>query len=102
MKVVGIIAVRLESTRLPQKAIKDICGLPMFVHTCKRAQLAQTLDQVVLATDSDRIAEIATNNDIDVIMTSTVHKNSTERIAEASKNIDCDIVVNIQGDELRL
>jgi len=99
MQVVGIIPVRLESTRLPEKAISDICGLPMFVHTCKRANLAGTLDEVFLATDNERIAKIAQQHDIKAIMTSSKHKNSSERIAEACENIDCDIIVNIQGDE---
>ena len=59
MKVVGIIPVMLESTRLHEKAIADICGLPLFVHTCKRAKFAETLDEVFLATDNELIAEIA-------------------------------------------
>ena len=99
MKAVAIIPVRLESSRLHKKAIADICGLPMFVHTCKRAKLAKTLDDVYLATDSELIAEIASKHNIEVIMTSPDHKNSTERIAEACSNIDCEIIVNIQGDE---
>jgi len=99
MKAVGIIPVRLESNRLHEKAIADICGLPMFVHTCKRAKLAESLDEVFLATDNEKIAEISIQHDIKVIMTSKVHKNSTERIAEACENIDSDIIVNIQGDE---
>ena len=99
MKAVGIIPVRLESTRLREKAIVDICGLPMFVHTCKRAELSETLDEVILATDNRLISEIAGQHDIKSVMTSVSHRNSTERIAEACKNIDCDIIVNIQGDE---
>ena len=99
MKAVGIIPVRLESTRLPEKAIADVCGLPMFVHTYKRAKLAKTLDEVFLATDNEIITKIACQHDIKSIMTSTSHKNSTERIAEACEKIDCDVIVNIQGDE---
>ena len=99
MKSVAVIPVRLESSRLHQKAIADICGLPMFVHTCKRAKLARTLDEVYLATDSNLIADIAYKNNIKVIMTDPKHKNSTERIAEACSKIDSDIIVNIQGDE---
>jgi len=99
MNAVGIIPVRLESSRLPNKAILDIGGLPMFVHTCKRALLAETLDEVFLATDNIKIVEIANKHNIKVIMTDTIHKNSTERIAEACEKIDCDIIVNIQGDE---
>jgi len=99
MKAVGIIPVRLESSRLPNKAIADICGLPMFVHTYKRAKLAESLDEVFLATDNEKIMEIASHYKIKTIMTSTNHKNSSERIAEACENVDCDIIVNIQGDE---
>ncbi len=99
MKAVAIIPVRLESNRLNKKAIVDICGLPMFVHTYKRAKLAKLLDEVYLATDSDLIAKIASKYNVNVIMTSSKHKNSSERIAEACSNIDCDIIVNIQGDE---
>ena len=67
MNAVGIIPVRLESSRLPNKAILDICGLPMFVHTCKRAMLAKTIDEVFLATDSYKVAEIAKENNINFL-----------------------------------
>ncbi len=77
MRSVAIIPVRLESSRLHKKALADICGLPMFVHTCKRAELAKTLDDVFLATDSDLIAEIAAKQHINVIMTGSAHKNTT-------------------------
>jgi len=99
MRAVGIIAARLESTRLPRKALADIEGLPMVVHTCKRAQLSKMLDKVFLATDNQKIKEIGEFHGIDVIMTSTHHTNSSERLAEACEKIDCDIIVNIQGDE---
>ena len=99
MKAVGIIPVRLESSRLKEKAIADICGLPMFVHTYMRAKMSDSLDEVFLATDSELIAEISRLYDINVIMTKTSHTNSTERIAEACEKINCEIIVNIQGDE---
>lgn len=99
MKVVAIIAVRLKSTRLPEKALVDIEGLPMFVHTCKRAALAKAVDHVYLATDDDKIKNIAEFHGIDVIMTAASHMNSSERIAEACDSVEADIIVNIQGDE---
>lgn len=94
-----MVPARLESSRLPQKAITLICGLPMVVHTCKRAQLARKLDEVYLVTDSDIIAEIGKKHDIKVIMTGSHHKTGSDRIAEACQKIKCDIVVNVQGDE---
>lgn len=53
MKIVGMIPVRMESSRLPNKAIKDICGLPMIIHTLKRTQMAKSLDEVYVATDNN-------------------------------------------------
>jgi 3-deoxy-manno-octulosonate cytidylyltransferase (CMP-KDO synthetase) len=98
MKVIGIIPARLESTRLPEKALADICGMPMIAHTYKRSCLAKSLDKVYVATDSDRICKVVEDIGGDVIMTGAC-KNGTERVYEASKDIECDIVVNIQGDE---
>lgn len=99
MKVIGMVPARLESRRLPEKALADIYGLPMVVHTCKRAAMATLLDEVYLATDSPKIKEVAESHDIKVIMTRSDHTCGSDRIAEAVKNLPCDIVINIQGDE---
>lgn len=99
MKVIGMIPARLESRRLPEKALVDISGLPMIVHTCKRAKMAKFLDDVYLATDSQKIREVAEGHGILVIMTRNDHACGSDRIAEAVQDIPCDIVVNIQGDE---
>lgn len=99
MKVVGMVPARLESSRLPQKALLDIDGIPMVVHTCKRAQIASKLDEVYLVTDSEDIKRVGETNNIKVIMTGSHHKTGSDRIAEACEKIECDIVVNIQGDE---
>jgi 3-deoxy-manno-octulosonate cytidylyltransferase (CMP-KDO synthetase) len=99
VRVVGMLPARLRSNRLPEKALVDIEGLPMFVHTCKRAQLAESLDDVYLATDSEKIREIAEAYDIKVIMTGTHHKTGSDRLAEACQGVDCEIVVNVQADE---
>lgn len=99
MRVVGMLPARLRSSRLPEKALVDIDGLPMFVHTCKRAQLAKSLDDVYLATDSEKIKNIAESYDIKVLMTGSHHKTGSDRLAEACQGVDCEIVVNIQADE---
>jgi len=99
MKIIGIVPARLESNRLPEKALIDIMGLPMVIHTCKRAAMATQLDRVFLATDSEKIKEVAESNGIQVIMTRKDHTCGSDRVAEAIQNIPCDIVVNIQGDE---
>ena len=69
-KAVGIVPARLESKRLPGKALADICGLPMIVHTCKRAMLSEVLDDIYVATDSSEIKEIAEKYNIKTILTS--------------------------------
>lgn len=94
-----MIPARLQSSRLPQKALVDIAGLPMVIHTCKRAQLAKKLDEVYLVTDSELIKKEGEKHGIKVIMTGNHHQTGSDRLAEACRNIDCDIVVNIQGDE---
>lgn len=99
MKVVGMIPARLQSSRLPEKALIDICGLPMVVHTCKRAQMAKSLDEVYLVTDSEKIRAVGEAHGIKVIMTGSHHRSGSDRLAEACQYVDCDIVVNVQGDE---
>ncbi|MCX5807573.1 MAG: 3-deoxy-manno-octulosonate cytidylyltransferase [Proteobacteria bacterium] len=99
MRIVGMVPARLQSSRLPEKALVDIEGLPMVIHTCKRAELAGKLDEVYLVTDSDKIKEAGKSRGIKVIMTGTHHRSGSDRLAEACTYVDCDIVVNIQGDE---
>jgi len=99
MHVVGLIPSRLGSTRLPAKALLMIDGLPLVVHTMMRAQLAKSLDEVYVCTDSEKIAEAVTKHGGKYIITREDHLNGTERIAEAAENIEADFFVDIQGDE---
>lgn len=98
-KTVALIPSRLESSRLPRKALSEICGLPMIVHVYKRCLLAKCLDEVYVATDSDEIRKVVEGYGGQVIMTSTKHETGTDRIAEAATKIDAEFIVNIQGDE---
>jgi 3-deoxy-manno-octulosonate cytidylyltransferase (CMP-KDO synthetase) len=98
-RTIAIIPARLQSSRLPNKPLVDICGMPMIVHVFKRCLLAETLDDVYVATDSNEIREVVISNGGKVIMTSSKHKTGTDRIAEASKTLSAEYIVNIQGDE---
>ncbi len=98
-RVVAIIPARLESSRLPRKALADICGLPMIVHVYRRCLRASTLDDVIVATDSREIHDTVAAAGGKAVMTSRRHQNGTERIAEVAAALDCEIVVNVQGDE---
>ncbi len=99
---VGIIPARYQSTRFPGKPLADILGKPMFWHVYQRAKSCSQLDQVVLATDDQRIYEAARSLDVAVIMTRSDHPSGTDRILEAAKKLqvpDSAVVVNVQGDE---
>ena len=98
-KVVGMVPARLESSRLPGKALIEIEGLPMANHTCRRAKLSKSLDDVYLVTDSEEIRKAGEKHNIAVIMTGKHHKTGSDRLAEACQGVECDIVVNVQGDE---
>lgn len=99
MRIIGLIPSRLNSTRLPSKALLMIDGLPLVVHTMKRAQLAEVLDEVYVCTDSEEIGKVIEQHGGKFIMTSSKHINGTERIAEAAKSMKADLIVDIQGDE---
>jgi len=101
-KIVAIIPSRLESSRLPGKALLDICGLPMIIHVYKRCMLSSILDEVYVATDNVKIKDVVESYGGKVIMTSSAHQTGTDRIAEAAKSINADIIVNVQGDEALL
>ena len=99
MKVVGLIPVRLESTRLPRKALKIISGIPAIVHVFKRCMLSKKLDEVFVVTDSLEIKNVVEKYGGNVIITKKC-SNGSERIYEASKKINYKYIINIQGDEI--
>lgn len=99
MRIVGMIPVRMESSRLPNKAVKDICGLPMIIHTLKRTKMAKMLNDVYVATDNEEIKNLVESFGGKVVMTKKEHQTGSDRLAEAAQKIEADIIVNIQGDE---
>ena len=99
MKVLGLIPARLKSKRLKQKPLLKILGVPLILHTYRRACLAKSLDDVVVCTDSKKIVNVLNRYKAKNQLTSKKHINGTERIAEVSKKIPSDLVVDIQGDE---
>jgi 3-deoxy-manno-octulosonate cytidylyltransferase (CMP-KDO synthetase) len=101
LKTVGIIPARLDSTRLPRKALADIGGKPLIQHVWERACQAETLDVVCVATDSREIQAACQSFGARVQMTGE-HNSGSNRVAEAALDIDADLVMNIQGDEVFL
>ena len=95
-----IIPVRLQASRLPNKPLLDIAGKPMIRRVYEQSKQSELLDEVVVATDDERIADEVLRFGGKVEMTSDRHTNGTERCAEVlTRYEDFDYVVNIQGDE---
>ena len=101
MKAIGLIPTRLNSTRLPQKALLPINDIPLIIHTYKRAKLSKKLDDVYICCDDEKIKLVAEKYGANVLITSKNHTNGAERINEAYKKLKkkYDFVVDIQGDE---
>lgn len=97
-RVLGIIPSRYGSTRFPGKPLHPIAGKPLIQHVVERCRQASSLSEIIVATDDNRIAELA-NPFCKTVMTRSDHPSGTDRIAEVAKDLDCDAVVNIQGDE---
>ena len=96
-----LIPARLASTRLPDKPLADIAGLPMVVRVAQRAAQSQA-SQVVVATDNDRIHAACEAHGIRCVMTRADHPTGSDRLAEARELLGLDgddAVVNVQGDE---
>ncbi len=94
-----IIPARLNSSRFENKILVDILGLPMVIRTAKQVQ---ELDDVVIATDSSEVVELAEKHDIKAVMTSSEHQSGTDRINEAANILGLksdEIVINVQADE---
>lgn len=99
MKVVGIIPARYASTRLPGKPLKDILGHPMIWWVYQRVLNAKRLDEVYVATDDERIAQVCEENRIPVVMTANTHRTAAHRLQEVSETIHADFYVQLNGDE---
>jgi len=100
MQVHGIIPARFASTRFPGKPLALIHGKAMIQHVYEQCQKSTALDQVIVATDDDRIADFVKGFGGKVQMTASHHHSGTDRIAEIAESLpEEDIIINIQGDE---
>lgn len=99
MRVIGVIPARWGSTRFPGKSLHPIFGKPLVCWVVEAVQRARRLDDVLVATDDERIAEPVRAMGVRVAMTDPGHPSGTDRVAEAAKAGDEDVVINIQGDE---
>ncbi|MBI5169041.1 MAG: 3-deoxy-manno-octulosonate cytidylyltransferase [Candidatus Eisenbacteria bacterium] len=102
-RVLAVIPARFGAQRFPGKPLATLWGKPMLQHVWERARAAEGLDELVIATDDERIERVARAFGADVEMTSPECASGTDRVAEvARRRPAADIVFNLQGDEPEL
>ena len=97
--ILGVIPARLASTRLSRKVLRTIAGRPMLAWVYEAAAACPQLDRVVIATDSNEVAELCIQNNWPVQLTSADLPSGTDRVHAIAQQIPADIYINIQGDE---
>lgn len=99
LATLAVIPARWASTRFPGKPLADLAGRPMISHVIERAASAATIDEVLVATDDERIALAASAAGASAVMTGEC-ASGTDRIAAAiAERGDWSMAVNVQGDE---
>ena len=99
MKSVIVIPARYGATRFPGKSLARIQGRPVIQWVWEAASRSRLTEQVVIATDDDRIADTAAKFGADVVMTKKSHCSGTDRMAEVADKISAQLYINVQGDE---
>ena len=97
-----VIPARFASSRLPGKPLLEIHGRPMILRVVDQAKKVAGFDDLCVATDDERIAEVCRAEGIDVVLTHADHPSGTDRLSEVARIkgwASEDIVVNVQGDE---
>ncbi|MCH7312827.1 3-deoxy-manno-octulosonate cytidylyltransferase [Acinetobacter sp. ANC 3882] len=97
-----VIPARFASSRLPAKPLLLIHGRPMILRVVDQAKKVAGFDDLCVATDDERIAEVCRAEGVDVVLTNPDHPSGTDRLSEVARikgwSAD-DIIVNVQGDE---
>ena len=98
--ILGVIPARLGSERLARKPLQLLGGRPLIEVVWKRVASLNAVDTLIVATDSQEIADICRSAGASVELTSAAHRSGTERVAEvAERHSGFGVIVNIQGDE---
>jgi 3-deoxy-manno-octulosonate cytidylyltransferase (CMP-KDO synthetase) len=100
IKIGIVIPARLESERLPRKALKIFSGIPMIEHVWRRAQLTDPVIETVIATDSEEIKKVCENFGAKCYITSKEHPNGLSRVSEISSILNWDFYIVLQADEI--
>ena len=98
-RVAVVIPARHGAVRLPGKPLLRETGKYLIQHVYERAALASCVDEVLVATDDERIRAAVESFGGRAVLTSPQHRSGTDRVAEAARSLHADIIVNVQGDE---
>src|SRR5215207_9690222 len=102
MRVLGVIPARLGSTRLPNKPRQLLAGEPLITRVIQHVVDLGVVEQLVVATDSQMIAQVVERAGIRAVLTHDGHLAGTDRVAEAAGRAEFagfDVIANVQGDE---
>lgn len=102
MTTLAVIPARLAATRLPRKPLRLLGGAPLVVRVWERVRDLAVADRVVVATDSDEVAEVARAAGAEVALTRADHPSGTDRVAEVAarpEHAGATAILNVQGDE---
>ncbi len=99
MKIVGVIPARYESSRFPGKPLADLCGKPLLWHVYNSAAKFDHWDELMVATDDERIESVCKHFKIPIVMTRRDHPDCIDRVAEVATFVEADRYIVIQGDE---
>jgi 3-deoxy-manno-octulosonate cytidylyltransferase (CMP-KDO synthetase) len=98
---IALIPARLGSSRLPEKPLADLAGVPMVVRVARQAA-ASGAARVVVCADDARVLAACSRHGVEAILTAADHPSGTDRLSEAAQQLGLDasaVVVNVQGDE---
>ena len=98
-KIIGVIPARYDSSRFPGKPLSDICGKPMIWWVYNQVKQVSRIDEVIIATDDERITDVCKGYGMNFEMTSKSHPTGSDRVAEISEKVDGDIYITVFGDE---
>jgi 3-deoxy-manno-octulosonate cytidylyltransferase (CMP-KDO synthetase) len=100
MRALAVIPARLASTRLPEKPLVEVGGKPLVLRVLEQVRRCGKVDRVIVATDSERIADVVVLNGGEAVMTPEDLKSGGDRVAfVAAGHPEAEIVLNVQVDD---
>ncbi|MDH5235359.1 MAG: 3-deoxy-manno-octulosonate cytidylyltransferase [Gemmatimonadota bacterium] len=102
MSTLAVIPARLGATRLPRKPLRLLGGAPLVVRVLERVRALALADRVVVATETEEVADVVRAAGGEAVLTSSEHPSGTDRVAEVAARPEYaahDVIVNVQGDE---